>query len=112
MKYALVFVLLSSVGLAQQNGRYQIIQIASVADKSEAGMKLVQQSTATEKDVILLDTQTGKTWMLTPTVVSIGTKDHPTNGLGNHWTPIPFGKFSPFLTEPETPVEAPQKKKW
>jgi hypothetical protein len=66
MKKSLILLLLLVVPVIaqqkEQNGRYQIIQIPSLAQHD---VNVIDNSLKTEKDILCLDTQTGKTWLLT-----------------------------------------------
>ena len=90
MRYLLALFFVSTVSFGQQkeqNGRYQIIQIASLTEKP-ASSNVWYQSTGAEKDVMLLDTQTGKTWILTTYIA----KQLPASAIvyGHRWSPVSF----------------------
>lgn len=89
MKYIFALLFISTVSFGQQkeqNGRYQIIQITSLKEKVPSWY-VAYQSSGAENDLMCLDTQTGKTWLLTSSLQKI------TDSLyvqKHEWTPLPF----------------------
>lgn len=86
MKYLFVLMLLVTVSIAQQKEqRYQIVEVEKLHTDGEVGQIA---TSGTKKNLVLLDTQTGKTWYLTSYLVLAD--DKKTYIKMYQWTPIVY----------------------
>lgn len=86
MKYFFVVLLFTSLTFAQnKEQRYQIVEVEKLHTDGEVGQIA---TSGTKKNLVLLDTQTGKTWYLTSYLVLAD--DKKTYIKMYQWTPIVY----------------------
>ena len=100
MKYFIAMLFIINISLSQtkipqyQNNnhqRYIIYEVEKLTAEPHSINDAPQQTSGTNKNLIMLDSETGKTWYLTA-YTTVADPSHNLNHLKYEWTPIKFSK--------------------
>jgi hypothetical protein len=100
MKYIIALFIVFNISFSQtkipqsQNNnhqRYIIYEVEKLTAESHSTNDAPQQTSGTNKNLIMLDSETGKTWYLTA-YTTVADPAHNLNHLKYEWTPIKFSK--------------------
>ena len=110
----LLFVLMPTLLFAQQKeqfGRYQIFRVASMTKQYNVGKEpVLSETSGGSEDVLLLDTQTGRTWMLS-NYGEDASSSHVIITIKFHWVEIHYDELDIRHLDDETFFPPPDKKK-
>lgn len=83
-----LFLVSFCVAQKTENQRYQIIQVEKISEKEIHSLNVSSTSTATaKKTIFLLDTQTGKSWVLSPVQSKVDSNNYYED---YQWIPVSF----------------------